>query len=149
MENRSNSRIRRKANQSGFLDDSNLDSVEPYSTLGEEDPKAKQKEVLKVYMENQLDLNESEMEYYEGVIEDLAAQLEKMREEKDDLQSTTGSLEEKFQMLESRNMDLLEEQRQEFEDKKLFYVTKINELQKQVKVADEVYLSNNSGIDSL
>lgn len=38
-----------------------------------------QKSVLKVYMDNQLDLNEEEMQYYETIVNDLAGQVEGLR----------------------------------------------------------------------
>lgn len=38
-----------------------------------------QKNVLKVYMDNQLDLNEEEMQYYETIVNDLASQVEGLR----------------------------------------------------------------------
>ena len=55
--------------------------------------------VLKVYMGNQLELNEAEMDYYEEVVNKLAGQLEdareelaKMTEERDEILSTSSML---------------------------------------------------------
>ena len=55
--------------------------------------------VLKVYMGNQLELNEAEMEYYEEVVNKLAEQLEsaqdelaKITEERDQILSTSSML---------------------------------------------------------
>lgn len=55
--------------------------------------------VLKVYMGNQLELNEAEMDYYEEVVNKLAGQLEdaqeelaKMTDERDDILSTSSML---------------------------------------------------------
>ena len=45
-----------------------------------------QRSVLKVYMENQLDLNEAEMDYYENVVNDLVEKLERLRTENEELQ---------------------------------------------------------------
>ncbi len=55
-------------------------------------------------MENQLDLNESEIDYFEEIINDLAERLEKMKEERDDLQSITNSLGDRLQRI-SREKD--------------------------------------------
>eukprot|EP01038_Epipyxis_sp_PR26KG_P008401 gene8401-11359_t len=56
--------------------------------------KQHQRSVLKVYMENQLDLNEAEMDYYENVVNDLVEKLERMKIENDDLQEKVLSHEE-------------------------------------------------------
>lgn len=55
-------------------------------------------------MENQLDLNESEIDYFEEIINDLAERLEKMKEERDELQSITNSLGDRLQRI-SREKD--------------------------------------------
>lgn len=52
----------------------------------EQDKHQHERSVLKVYMDNQLDLNESEMEFYEEVVNTLAEQHELLRAEKDALQ---------------------------------------------------------------
>jgi predicted DNA binding CopG/RHH family protein len=71
-----------------------------------------------IFMENQLDLNESEMEYYEGVVNDLAEKLERMQEEKDDLQSISNALGERLQRLSQQKEDALVQASKEFEAKK-------------------------------
>lgn len=61
-----------------------------------------------VLMENQLDLNESEIDYYEEVVNDLVEKLDKLREEKDDVQSICNSLGEKLQKLHKDSEDSIQ-----------------------------------------
>ena len=60
---------------------------------------AGQREAHKVFMENQLDLNESELKYYEEVVNELANQLESVKAEVDQLSSERESL-----LAENRNL---------------------------------------------
>jgi len=70
---------------------------EGYSRLGDAcTPMIKQKSIV---MENQLDLNESEIDYYEDIVNDLAERLEKMKEERDELQFVSNALGERLQRL--------------------------------------------------
>ena len=46
---------------------------------------AGQRSVLKVYMDNQLDLNSEELEYYEKVVNSLATEVEQLRQDKEQL----------------------------------------------------------------
>jgi uncharacterized protein YoxC len=48
--------------------------------------------MLKVYMANQLELNEAEMEEYEAVVNELAQQLEDMTIERDELAAQAAKL---------------------------------------------------------
>ncbi len=69
----------------------------------------------KTIMANTLELNESELEYYEQVVNDLAEQLERMREEKEDLQSISSSLGERLQKVSKQKDDALMEKTVECE----------------------------------
>ena len=57
--------------------------------------------MLKVYMSNQLDLNESEMEYYETVVNDLAARLEALQAEKAQLTEDCKEAQDEAERLRS------------------------------------------------
>ena len=61
-----------------------------------------------ILMENQLDLNESEIDYYEEVVNDLVEKLDKLREEKDDVQSICNSLGERLQKLHKDSEDSIQ-----------------------------------------
>jgi negative regulator of sigma E activity len=54
--------------------------------------KLSQRSMLKVYMANQLELNEAEMEEYEAVVNELAQQLEDMTMERDELAAQAAKL---------------------------------------------------------
>ena len=87
-----------------------------------------------IFMENQLDLNESEMEYYEEVVNDLAEKLERMQEEKDDLQSISNALGDRLQRLSQQKEEALRIASAEFDGKRLELENRIQEL--QLKLAD-------------
>lgn len=59
-----------------------------------------------IMLENQLDLNESEMEYYEQIVNDLAAKLEKVTEERDDLADKVERLNEEKEELQDVSSSL-------------------------------------------
>lgn len=87
-----------------------------------------------IFMENQLDLNESEMEYYEEVVNDLAEKLERMQEEKDDLQSISNALGDRLQRLSQQKEEALRIASAEFDGKRLELESRIEEL--QARLAD-------------
>ncbi len=107
-----------KRNRSDLFEDevnsSNLDN-EPYSP-SVLDRSGQSKQHRSVFMENQLDLNESEMEYYETVVNDLADKLEKMQEEKDDLQAISASLGERLQKLSQHKDEAVVRAQRELDD---------------------------------
>ena len=63
----------------------------------------------KVLMENQLDLNENELDYYEDIVNDLAEKLEKMTQEKEDLQSVSSSLGGRLKIVNEEKNKILAE----------------------------------------
>lgn len=67
-----------------------------------------------VLMENQLDLNESEIDYYEEVVNDLVEKLDKLKEEKDDLQSICNGLGERLHKLGQDHEDEIQRNNAEF-----------------------------------
>lgn len=91
-----------------------------------------------IFMENQLDLNESEMEYYEDIVNDLASKLERMQEEKDDLQSISNALGERLQRLSQSKEEALQEAGKEFEGQRVAMQTLIEELQSKLELSVEV-----------
>jgi hypothetical protein len=62
--------------------------------------------VLKVYMNNQLDLNEQEIAYYEEVVNKLAEQLEKSIEDQQNLQTECSQLREANEELSGKLMTI-------------------------------------------
>ena len=60
-------------------------------------PDAADKDILKVYMRNQLDLQESEWEQYEATVNELAAQLELAQEELAAAQTERDGLQEEVE----------------------------------------------------
>ncbi len=58
-----------------------------------------------ICMENQLELNESENDYYETIIEELVEKLSNMKREKEDLQSICNSLGDRLQKIGKENED--------------------------------------------
>ncbi len=50
----------------------------------------------KVIMQNQLDLNEKEVDYYENIVDDLVNKLEKISEEKEELELVADALKERL-----------------------------------------------------
>jgi len=72
--------------------------------------------LLKVYMANQLDLNEEEMQQYEDMINDLAEKLERAEEERDDAllatQSAEAACEEARDQCEKLQQDLADREAQ-------------------------------------
>jgi hypothetical protein len=90
-----------------------------------------------IAMENQLDLNESEIDYFEEIINDLAERLEKMKEERDELQSITNSLGDRLQRISREKDEHIHELRNKFaadantlqhenEVKQLFFILERN-----------------------
>lgn len=71
--------------------------------------------VLKVYMANQLDLNESEMQYYEDAINEMADKLQRSEDEKDELVSTCTSLGSRLQKLGEEKEEAIKEWQSEKE----------------------------------
>lgn len=66
-------------------------------------------------MENQLDLNESEMDYYEEVINDLAEKLKNVQEEKEELQAVSTSLGDRLQRLTQQKNDEIQQLKNDHE----------------------------------
>jgi regulator of replication initiation timing len=67
---------------------------------------AGQREMQKVYMENQLDLNESELQYYEEVVNELSNQLDAVRAEIDRVTVERDSLSEENGRLQDAVLEL-------------------------------------------
>jgi hypothetical protein len=91
-----------------------------------------------IFMENQLDLNESEMEYYEQIVDDLAEKLERMQEEKDDLQSISNALGERLQRLSQQKEEALVLASTEFEGKRVAMEARIAELEASLSAKTQV-----------
>lgn len=91
-----------------------------------------------IFMENQLDLNESEMEYYEDIVNDLASKLERMQEEKDDLQSISNALGERLQRLSQQKEEALQLASQQFEGQRAEMQALIEELQSKLELSVQV-----------
>lgn len=91
-----------------------------------------------IFMENQLDLNESEMAYYEEVVNDLAEKLERMQEEKDDLQSISNALGDRLQRLSQQKEEALVQASKEFEARRLLLEGKIAELESSLTAKTQV-----------
>jgi len=76
-------------------------------------PNQKDRSILNVYMDNTLDLNMKEMEYYETALDDLEKQLAAMTEERDELRGFYDQWEK-----DKENLDAtIEELQSEIEDK--------------------------------
>jgi hypothetical protein len=91
-----------------------------------------------VFMENQLDLNESEMEYYEGVINDLADKLEKVQEEKEDLLDVSKALGEKLQRLGQQKEESLLKAQQHLDEVRSQFQVKLDVLRSDLDQSKEV-----------
>lgn len=78
----------------------------------------------KLFMSNQLDLNESELEYYEQLVDELAEKLESMGEEKEDLQSICNGLGERLDKLSKRKEEELQVKAEEYEALQAKYSSK-------------------------
>jgi hypothetical protein len=68
-----------------------------------------------ICMENQLELNESENDYYESIINELAEKLQLMKSQKEDLQSICNSLGERLQIAGKDNEEKLREVQARYE----------------------------------
>lgn len=91
-----------------------------------------------VFMENQLDLNESEMEYYEGVINDLADKVDALQVEKEDLQSISASLGERLQRSGQQREEDLRRAQEELASVRGSLQDKLGALQSQLSESKEV-----------
>lgn len=119
-----------------FEDDNNVMDNEP-STPSAMDLSGQSKH-RSVFMENQLDLNESEMEYYEGVINDLADKLEKMQDEKEDLQDVSKALGDKLQKLGQQKEDSLLKAQQHLDEVRLQFQNKLDKMRLELDESKEV-----------
>lgn len=82
-------------------------------------------------MENQLDLNESEMEYYEKIINELADKMDKLLEEKEELSQANRALEDRLTRFQQNAQSELNKVRAECQEK-------VNDLKDQLDAAYEV-----------
>ena len=118
-----------------FEEDSNLDN-EPFTpTRLDRSGQFKQRSV---FMENQLDLNESEMEYYEHIVNDLADKLEKVQEEKDDLQAICTSLGDRLQRMGQLKDEAQQESQRELESVRAQFQGLLDALHGEVAAANQV-----------
>ena len=109
-----------------FDDDSHLDEPLTPTVLNKSHNKERT-----IYMENQLDLNESEMEYYEKCITDLADKMDKLLEEKEELSQANQALADRLKRLKPNAQDELHTVRAECQEK-------VNHLKDQLDAAYEV-----------
>jgi hypothetical protein len=91
-----------------------------------------------IYMENQLDLNDAEMAYFEEVVNDLLQKLEHMKEEKDDLQSIANVLGERLQKLGQQKEEALTQAAESFEAQRLQLLGQIRSLEGRLEDATKV-----------
>ena len=91
-----------------------------------------------IFMENQLDLNESEMQYYEEVINELAEKLERMKEEKDDLQSISSTLGDRLQRMGQQKEEALAQAAKQLEAQRAELGALIADLETQLNTAAKV-----------
>jgi hypothetical protein len=76
---------------------------------------AAQRSMLRVYMDNQLDLNDAEMAYYEEVVNDLASQVESMRGLLEQQQRDHESLQQAHQALQTERDALAQAEAQQLQ----------------------------------
>jgi chromosome segregation ATPase len=94
--------------------------------------------VRKVYMENQLDLNTSELEYYEEMVNELAEKLEGANEEKDELQSICNTLGDRLQQLSYQKEEALSKLVQEQDAERNDLLSRIDSLEASLAETREV-----------
>ncbi len=94
----------------------------------------------KVFMENNLDLNENEVDYYEEMVNDLASRLEESALEKDALQEQCDSLREEIKVSRESTSNL-ESKLKESEKLK-------TELTRFVETCKESFSAHHSNISS-
>ena len=92
--------------------------------------------VLKVYMANQLELNEAEMEEYEEVVNELAQQLEEVTKIKDELTNN-------IIQLHNEKDDFIKIKTHQWEEEKSEYLTKIQGLEFTVAETNTVKVQKN------
>ena len=95
-----------------------------------------------IFMENQLDLNESEMEYYENIVNDLAEKLERMQEEKEDLQSISNSLGDRLQRLSQQKEEALLAAK-DVEERRLAMEARVADLEASLTAKIQVHYSRH------
>ena len=93
--------------------------------------KSSNRSVLKVYMANQLELNEAEMEEYEEVVNELAQQLEEVTKLKDEL--TVNIIH-----LHNEKADFIREKTEEWADEKNVLLSQIQLLEISEKETNSV-----------
>ncbi len=86
------------------------------------------------------DLNETELEYYEEIVNDLAEKLEKMKEEKEDLQLISNALGERLQRIIKEKDDVIFKMQEEFDLEKNSLQKQVFELQQQ---AQQIAIEDN------
>lgn len=91
-----------------------------------------------VFMENQLDLNESEMAYYEGVVNDLADRLEALTAEKEELQAVSAGLGDRLHRLSQQKDEALLRAQQELDAVRTQCQGMLNDLHAQLAASQEV-----------
>lgn len=83
------------------------------------------------------------MEYYEEVVNDLAEKLEKMKEEKEDLQLISNALGDRLQRMSKEKDEALTDATNSFNEQKCLMESEINRLQKLLEYSEKVgWLSN-------
>lgn len=87
--------------------------------------------VLKVYMSNQLELNEAEMEEYEEVVNELAQQLDEVTRIKDELSAN-------IILLHSEKDEFIRIKSHEWEEEKMEFQTQIQGLQATITETNTV-----------
>lgn len=86
-----------------------------------------------ICMENQLELNESEIVYYEAIVEDLVDKLSQMKQEKEDLQSICNSLGDRLQKIGKDSEDKVHAIKTELENEKAILLADVHRLS-EVKI---------------
>lgn len=92
--------------------------------------------LLKVYMANQLELNEADMESYEAVVNELAEQLTEVTRIKNEL--TMNIIQ-----LHNEKDEMIREKTEEWSEQKSELVMQINELQGSIDEINMVRLKHN------
>ena len=99
-----------------------------------------QKKLKSVYMDNQLDLNETETEYYENMIQKLCEDLQKLGDEKVQYASLLFSF--LFLNVWIRFITYCYAKQNAIDEQRLFLIAKIEETSDQINTFKEVIIAN-------
>lgn len=134
---------RSESNRLSILDQTQSDDV-LNSTLMQTNHQPSQKSVIKVYMKNELERNESEMEYYENIVNELATRCEDLTAEKSNLEVDLKLYMEEKERLQDDALTLkqhiealTEEYQRESELSKVAWDTHKQTLLKQIETMTE------------